>query len=831
MNLFELCKKNTHMDKIKKFSGDLYEMAIVRYVMKEISKIFYRDYTFFLDKENVNARNDIYNKEIDLNNIQDFNIVCKSYCNIIKEVLKKNYEIDSELVSPFDDKFRHVDLIIKTKKGNRYIVDPLTDLIEMQVGLRTNNFASKKYYDSLYTGTIGNISFIEEKELEEIDDSIDYKKDGVYLDDFFKLLRMKLNNIEEILQKDESVAIKLLGEKYNGKQFSDSEKTDLKLRFISKYLNNRKNLNGIVDLLMFSNIVIKNIFTEEEQEKIHLYSFFVDEEDLKDNKLKNILINKENRKRGIVINFNGKNYIFSLNSEALEFNDIEWEKVVEENKVFIKPHYPVKLLKYLKNNGADRNIVHNNEFLRIFNKFENYLLNNDQTLEDIKDNNVYIQKDMIFINWGDNSISFKIEDGNLVIKDYIKNLKHTVFYQDEGRNISYKTESILKENEKLHLYEFDSNGLFDLDDISEIENLVAPLSNGRFLSRNATYYEAKTYSELADERKRLTTILTDDVSKKNFVILEYLSNASAKIYFEELKKKIDNQENRVDEAQRCFEEDCTNIVRFFENKPLQKPIHDLPYGASKILERHIEMDNKQILYMFCSNLKFNKPKHILTPGLGSIFVGPMLKSMYGFDYTNILFSLYSKDEKLRDISARKNFDDIVSNDLWRTTENQLVLIDDNVGSCNTMNTIRKQLEERNKSCRFGAIKYNWNFYSQVKHGELEHPTFDVKEVDFLTILDDPGYWIMRDSINALKEKDGDAYVEVMKQEGLRQDKKPDIEILMQLAERYSQNADINLYDMESTKIKKSSAFLCTNLKKQIKEMIRDLESLDRGRDE
>ena len=87
---------------------------------------------------------------------------------------------------------------------------------------------------------------------------------------------------------------------------------------------------------------------------------------------------------------------------------------------------------------------------------------------------------------------------------------------------------------------------------------------------------------------------------------------------------------------------------------------------------------------------------------------------------------------------------------------------------------------------------------------------------------------MRDSINALKEKGGDAYIEVMKQEGLRQDKNPDIEILMQLAERYSQNEDINLYDMKSTKIKKSSAFLCMNLKKQIKEMRRDFKSQDRS---
>ena len=243
------------------------------------------------------------------------------------------------------------------------------------------------------------------------------------------------------------------------------------------------------------------------------------------------------------------------------------------------------------------------------------------------------------------------------------------------------------------------------------------------------------------------------------------------------------------------------------------------------------MDNKQILYLFCSNLKFSKPKHVICPGLGSIFVGPLLKSMYGFDYTNILFSLYSKDEKLRNISEQKVFDELFSNDKWNTTSNELLLIDDNVGSCNTMNTIRKQLKEREKNCKFGAIKYNWNFYNQVKHGELDHPTFDISEVDFLTILDDPGYWIMRDSIKALKEEGGDAYLQVMKQEGLRKDDIPDISILIQLAEKYSKSADVDLYDMDSGKIKKSSAFLCKKLKDQIKEITRDVKSQDWSRDE
>lgn len=831
MNLYNYFKENIQMNRIKDFNGDTYELALVRYVMREASKLFYRNYTFFLNKENINDRDTIYNKEIDLSNIQDFSIVCKSYCDILRELLKQMYEIDSEVISSYNDRFRHVDLLIKTKRGNNYIVDPLTDLIEMQAGLRTNNFASKKYYENSYIGILDNVKFLTEDELEQIDDKIGYKNNTVYLDDSLKNLKIDFYNFEKFLQKNKSIAIELLGNKYDGRELSSDEKIDLKLKYISKYLNNRRYLNGFVELVMFSDIVIKSVFSEEEQKKIHAYSFFVDKDDLQNLELSNILKSSENRKRGRVISINGRNYIFSLNENTLQYDDEQWEKIIKENNIFVKPEYPVQLLKYIKANGADRNIVHNNEFLRLFNKFETALLNSGKTLEDIKNDNISIQGDIILTKFGNNYILYKIENGHLVVKDYGKNQKHIIFYEDEGRNITYKTEAILRLNEKLYLHEFDSNGIFDLYDVTGIEDLVAPMKNGKYLSRNALYYDAKTYSELSNKRKELRNILTEEPSKKNFVILEYLSNSSAKIYFEELKKKIENQDNNVLQAKKCLEEDCENIVRFFQNKPLLKPIYDLPEGKDRVLDRHIEMDNKQILYLFCSNLKFNKAKHVITPGLGSIFVGPMLKSMYGFDYTNILFSLYSKDEKLRNISEQKVFDELFSDDVWSTTSNELLLIDDNVGSCNTMNTIRKQLKEREKTCKFGAIKYNWNFYNQVKHGELDHPTFDINEVDFLTILDDPGYWIMRDSIKALKEEGGDAYLQVMKQEGLRQEKIPDISLLIQLAEKYSKSADVDLYDMTTGKIKKSSAFLCRKLKEQIEEISRDVKSQDWSRDE
>ena len=124
--------------------------------------------------------------------------------------------------------------------------------------------------------------------------------------------------MEGLLKNNERVAIELLGRTYDGNGISENETTELKLKFISKYLNNRKYLNGVVDLKMFSDILIKNIFTKEEQEKISSRTFFVDNKDLKDEEIKRIFKNSDIRKRGIVINFKNKNYIFSLNDTSLE---------------------------------------------------------------------------------------------------------------------------------------------------------------------------------------------------------------------------------------------------------------------------------------------------------------------------------------------------------------------------------------------------------------------------------------------------------------------------------------------------------------------------------
>lgn len=48
--------------------------------------------------------------------IEKFDIVCSTYCALLKEVLQKQYGISTELITTDFDVFKHVVLLLKTKK-------------------------------------------------------------------------------------------------------------------------------------------------------------------------------------------------------------------------------------------------------------------------------------------------------------------------------------------------------------------------------------------------------------------------------------------------------------------------------------------------------------------------------------------------------------------------------------------------------------------------------------------------------------------------------------------------------------------------------------------
>ena len=72
MNLYKYIKQNVELKEIATLPKDKYEIAITRSILKKLSNLFYRDYTFFLNKENLLDRKDIYIIKFDITYIEDF---------------------------------------------------------------------------------------------------------------------------------------------------------------------------------------------------------------------------------------------------------------------------------------------------------------------------------------------------------------------------------------------------------------------------------------------------------------------------------------------------------------------------------------------------------------------------------------------------------------------------------------------------------------------------------------------------------------------------------------------------------------------------------------
>ncbi len=200
--------------------------------------------------------------------------------------------------------------------------------------------------------------------------------------------------------------------------------------------------------------------------------------------------------------------------------------------------------------------------------------------------------------------------------------------------------------EHINLKDFDIMGIFTLKEVTGIENYVTKISNNKYLSRSKEYYLPKNFTELSNDRNTLNSLLTTENSCRNFVILENMLNASAKIYYASLKDHILYGETKIyNQAKICFEEDVKNIVSILSGNKIRKSTQKLPTGETKTPNRPIELDNKALLYLFCNTIEIPKDAYILTPGYGSLYLGQFLHCMKGNMYSNLLKSSYIQDEE------------------------------------------------------------------------------------------------------------------------------------------------------------------------------------------
>ena len=285
--------------------------------------------------------------------------------------------------------------------------------------------------------------------------------------------------------------------------------------------------------------------------------------------------------------------------------------------------------------------------------------------------------------------------------------------------------------ETLNINDFDILGLITLRDIKGLEKYVTPIVEGnqvmfqRYLSRSKEYYNVKTMSELSEEREKLKRLLDRRPTKRNFVILENMLNCSGKVYFKKMEQYIKSRtiqkEEEMNCARECMEEDLRNIIAILSKKGLinVRESNILPGGFENSERRLIEMDNKAMLYLFADSLNFlkdNENIETLTPGYGSLYIGPTLKVMYGWDYTNLLKSKYIKST-MPD-TEKTDMIELVSTDRVFGEGKEVLLLDDNIGTGQTMEEIKSQLHNNGiDKVISGAIQYNWINYYRIGIGE------------------------------------------------------------------------------------------------------------------
>ena len=343
--------------------------------------------------------------------------------------------------------------------------------------------------------------------------------------------------------------------------------------------------------------------------------------------------------------------------------------------------------------------------------------------------------------------------------------------------------------ESIEIKDFDILGLITLKDVKDIEKYVTPIKrNGEenpveYLSRSKEYYNVKTMTELSESREELKKLLDRRITKRNFVILENMLNCSGKVYFKKMENyildKSDANKREMHIARKCLEEDVKNIIVCLSKKGLISvdPSLVLPKGEMNSEKRLIEMDNKAMLYAFCKALDFGediKEKEILTPGYGSLYIGPFMKAMYGCNYTNLIKSKYIKETN--PINNQMRFIDLMSSDRILEEGKKIILLDDNIGTGKTMEEIKEELNQlgvESKNIQSGAVQYNWINYYKITVGDKMNDKrgnkikrFNIEDYNILSPLNYYGHNLCDSAIDMLHSS-GIEYINYLKSKSYR----------------------------------------------------------------
>ena len=301
---------------------------------------------------------------------------------MVVEILKEN-GINAETVSCDTDMFKHVDVLLTTRSGKKYIINYLEDIENIQTGMKTRNFgisqerikeklaSEVKGEDRTYhvyrlnEQNEGEISFIDQDKLSQIDEKLGYKQCGLYMDDVIEQVKKEFKNFRIIMAENEYLTGEMKqGEKKTKSEIyekwqnmTDDEILEKKLDWLFNYFNERMDLTGHTDFVMYySRLLLKQVLTPEEYKNITRYDCFLYNEDIPEQcKILNILDfkNAENKSkiRFCLLEIPDKAYAFS--TKPNEYQKLTKEEMEEVKKyaVISKTERPSDLVLKLCDRG------------------------------------------------------------------------------------------------------------------------------------------------------------------------------------------------------------------------------------------------------------------------------------------------------------------------------------------------------------------------------------------------------------------------------------------------------------------------------------------------
>lgn len=348
--------KNINEDVLKITSkNNIDKLAMAKLLYISACKYLYRNEEFFLFKENLKLRNEIYNKSIDYTNMINGSITCKSFCELMA-IVYQSYGIKNNIIEDVHKRYTHNKMAIYVA-GKRYLIDPLMDLLNVKIkdGL--------KFFGSIPLDNNCTYSLISDEHNKKIDATIGYDSMA-----YQKFIEKKYTCLDEILHE---------------MKYIDSSISTVEIKMILKKV--------------FSDLNIKNL---------KIIDYFVDDCDLVDLKE---YVNDNKRHRGVIIKNGDIIYLISNKLNHKKITNIDWKKIISRNNLRVNEFIEVNCLKDLREFGLDEEILHNRFFLNFINQFEKTLAFNSEYIIDF----ITVNKSSISIDYKDFYCNIYIEDDTL----------------------------------------------------------------------------------------------------------------------------------------------------------------------------------------------------------------------------------------------------------------------------------------------------------------------------------------------------------------------------------------------------------------------------------